>query len=69
MTRWCGVKCEAELQQERCLHLLQRLDPIKEHGFRWHCVKCGGHYYRKNGVEISPKLVRNDDSELTDPQK
>lgn len=46
------VKCEAEHRQDRCLHLLKKLDPKLAHGFRWKCLrpKCGRYLYRKNGV-------------------
>ena len=45
-----SVKSEGEYRQDKCLHLLEAVDPAKEHGFRWHCVKCGRWMYRKNGV-------------------
>jgi hypothetical protein len=48
-----SVKCEAEYGQDACIHRLERVDPKIEHGFRYHCLKCGAWLLRKNGVVIS----------------
>ena len=49
-----AVKSEYEYRMEQCMHLLVRVDPAKEHGFRWHCIRpnCGKWLYNKSGVEV-----------------
>lgn len=45
-----GVKSEGEYRQDRCLHVLEQLDPKKEDGFKYRCIKCDKYMKRKNGV-------------------
>lgn len=47
------VISEGEQRQFKCLHRIEQVDPNKEHGFRWHCLKCGKWMLRKNGVVVS----------------
>lgn len=46
------VKSYHQQRQDKCLHHLEKLDPTKNEGFRWRCVKpdCGKYMYRKNGT-------------------
>lgn len=41
-------------RQDKCLHQLKQLDPDKNDGFRYRCIKpdCGKWLYRKNGVVV-----------------
>lgn len=52
------VKSESEHRQDECIHRLEPVNPEKEHGFRWHCVKCGKWLYRKNGTVIAARASR-----------
>lgn len=49
-----AVISEAERRAFQCLHVLIPLDPLKEDGFRWKCLKCGKFLYRKNGIVAKP---------------
>ena len=50
-----AVISEHEHRQFECPHVLEKLDPAKEHGFRYRCLKCGKFMLRKNGVMAKPK--------------
>lgn len=43
-------------RQDKCLHLLEKIDPAKNEGFRYRCIKpdCGRFLKRKIGVEPLP---------------
>lgn len=39
-------------RQDKCLHLLERMDPIKNDGFRYYCIRpdCGKFLKTMSGV-------------------
>lgn len=46
------VISEGEHRQFRCLHTLEQLDPAKEHGFKYRCLKCDKYMKRLNGIIV-----------------
>ena len=61
------ITTERKHRQRACLHRLERLDSEKEQAFRWRCIKCGAHLYRKNGVEVVKCFAC--DRHTSNPQK
>lgn len=47
-----GVKSIHEYTQDKCEHRVEQLDPAKEAGYRYRCVKCGKHMIKLNGIVV-----------------
>ncbi len=53
-----AVKCEAELRQDRCPHVLKYIDAETaaqlrtpgQRDYKYYCLKCGRYLKTKNGV-------------------
>ena len=60
-----AVRCEAELRQDRCLHVLegiseedrQCLHTDGERDYKYHCVKCGAWLKNANGVLLQSAVM------------
>lgn len=45
-----GVKSIREYRQDKCLHRVEKIDPVKNNGFRYLCKVCGRPMVRLNGT-------------------